>query len=209
MAALPAEVCRSSEGLRAALRERPRSWRGRSRGRAAVVSVGLPTLSEQQRPTSPVGTLADVVLGQISAIERSPRRLAITSSSFCCAVNFRYLRVSLNVLSYSLSDRSSDDLRTEPRRLRWLASPGRLRASRKPRGGSSSSCPRQRGHARILATTEDGGVLVRVWTSEPARNLWHQTADYRSAIVHKAACGRQSTRRTAAATESAESGSSQ
>jgi hypothetical protein len=30
---------------------------------------------------------------------RFPRRLAITSSSFCCTVNVRYLRVSLNVVS--------------------------------------------------------------------------------------------------------------
>jgi len=36
---------------------------------------------------------------QSSAIERSPRQLAITSSSICCALNFRYLRVSLNVCS--------------------------------------------------------------------------------------------------------------
>src|SRR5215218_5814926 len=56
---------------------------------------------------------------------RSPRRLAITSSSFCCAVNFRYLRVSPNVVSSSLSGRSSDASRTEPRRLRRLASPSR------------------------------------------------------------------------------------
>jgi ClpP class serine protease len=40
-------------------------------------------------------------------------------------VNFRYLRVSLNVISSSLSGRSSDDLRTEPRRLRRLASRSR------------------------------------------------------------------------------------
>ena len=58
-----------------------------------------------------------------SAMLRSPRQLAITSSSFCWGVNFRYLRVSLNVISYSLSGRSSDQPRTEPRRLRRLASP--------------------------------------------------------------------------------------
>jgi hypothetical protein len=39
------------------------------------------------------------------------------------------LRVSLNVVSYSLSGRSSDDLRTEPRRLRQLASPSRMTAA--------------------------------------------------------------------------------
>jgi hypothetical protein len=32
-----------------------------------------------------------------SALLRSPRQPAITSSSFCCAVNLRYLRVSPNV----------------------------------------------------------------------------------------------------------------
>jgi len=39
------------------------------------------------------------VLAAELAIERSPRQLAITSSSFCCGLNFRYLRVSLNVVS--------------------------------------------------------------------------------------------------------------
>jgi hypothetical protein len=34
---------------------------------------------------------------------RSPRQLPITSSSFCCGMNFRYLRVSLNVFFCSLS----------------------------------------------------------------------------------------------------------
>ena len=37
---------------------------------------------------------------QSSAIVFGPRSDASTISVFCCAVNFRYLRVSLNVLSY-------------------------------------------------------------------------------------------------------------
>src|SRR5215216_3373963 len=41
--------------------------------------------------------------------------LAITSSSFCCAVNLRYVRLlSLNVVSSSLSGRSPDASPTEP-----------------------------------------------------------------------------------------------
>ena len=36
---------------------------------------------------------------QSSAIDFCPRNEASTSSLFCCAVNFRYFRVSLNVLS--------------------------------------------------------------------------------------------------------------
>src|SRR5947207_11344322 len=39
---------------------------------------------------------------QLSAIERSPRNEASTSSTFCLAVNFPYLRTSLNLTSWSL-----------------------------------------------------------------------------------------------------------
>jgi hypothetical protein len=56
-----------------------------------------------------------------SAIVFGPRNDASTSSVFCCALNFRYVRFSLNVLSISLSGPSSDASRTEPRRLRRLA----------------------------------------------------------------------------------------
>src|SRR4051812_42794653 len=55
-----------------------------------------------------------------SVIVFGPRSDASTSSGFCCAVNFRYLRFSLNVLSISSSGPSSDASRTEPRRLRRL-----------------------------------------------------------------------------------------
>ncbi len=58
---------------------------------------------------------------QSSVILFGPRSDASTSSVFCWAVNFRYLRFSLNVLSISLSGPSSEALRTEPRRLRRLA----------------------------------------------------------------------------------------
>src|SRR5215216_1109732 len=94
---------------------------------------------------------------------RSPRRLAITSSSFCCAVNFRYLRVSPNVVSSSLSGRSSDASRTEPRRLRRLASPSRRSiTSRQHEAGEQGTTGRVYG--RVL-----GGFAVKLRCEDSGR----------------------------------------
>src|SRR5215204_1910693 len=50
---------------------------------------------------------------QSSATDFGPRNDASTTSVFCCAVNFRYLRVSLNGSSRSIKQPSSDLSRTE------------------------------------------------------------------------------------------------
>src|SRR4051794_32845538 len=48
------------------------------------------------------------------AIDLGPRSDASTISVFCCTLNLRYLRVSLNGSSRSVEQPSSDPARTEP-----------------------------------------------------------------------------------------------